>query len=147
VNEEGEFPMTTTDDKTGDSPAGGDEPPAGPSGAARAVRRYGPIAAVVVLVVGAIVLFGGGGDDDGDDSGSGDTAEIASGDDLIRSGPMTPQRAELEGVDDVDFGPTCDPETGRLALPLRTAPPCVEPFTGDNGGATSPGVTIRWARR
>ena len=26
-------------------------------------------------------------------------------------------------------------------MPLRTAPPCVEPFDGDNGGATSPGVT------
>ena len=132
--------MTTTDDKPGDSPAGGDEPPARPSGASRAVRRYGPIAAVAVLVVAAVVLFGGGGDDDGDGGGSGPDAEIASGDELILSGPMTPQRAELEGVD-VDFGPTCDPDTERLALPLRAAPPCVEPFDGDNGGATSPGVT------
>ena len=53
---------------------------------------------------------------------------------------MTPQRAELEGVD-VDFGPNCDTETGRIKLISVYAPPCVEPFEGDNGGATYPGVT------
>ena len=134
--------MTTThDDKADGTPSGGERPPDAPSGVGRAVRRYGPIAAVVVLVAGAVVLFGGGGDDGDDDTGAGGAGELSSGDELIRSGPMTPERAELEGVDDVDFGPACDTETGRLALPLRTAPPCVEPFEGDNGGATSPGVT------
>ena len=54
---------------------------------------------------------------------------------------MTPQRAELEGETNVDFGPDCDPATGKLKLPTVYAPPCVVPFDGDNGGATSPGVT------
>ncbi|MGH9287456.1 MAG: hypothetical protein ACRD0V_04040, partial [Acidimicrobiales bacterium] len=39
------------------------------------------------------------------------------------------------------FGPDCDPATGKLRLPTVYAPPCVVPFDGDNGGATSPGVT------
>lgn len=101
-------------------------------------RRYGPIAAVVVLVGAAVLIFGrGAGDDDEEAAGVG---EAASGDELILSGPMTPQRAELEGEADVDFGPNCDPETGRLRLPTIYAAPCVAPFDGDNGGATSPGV-------
>ncbi len=58
---------------------------------------------------------------------------------LIRSGPMTPQKAELLGKT-VDFGPNCDPETGRVKLPSIYAPPCVS-FKGRNGGSTSEGVT------
>jgi hypothetical protein len=111
----------------------------------KALKRYGPFAAVVLLVVGAIAVFGRGGDDDDDGGGGGGgesaAGEAASGDDLIRSGPMTPLKAELEGRDDVDFGPNCDDETGQLRLPTIYAAPCVEPFEGDNGGDTTPGVT------
>ena len=53
---------------------------------------------------------------------------------------MTPEKAELLG-EDVDFGPTCDTDLGRIMLKSVYAPPCVEPFEGDNGGATSAGVT------
>jgi hypothetical protein len=40
-------------------------------------------------------------------------------------------------------GPDCDPDTGRVAVPQTFAPPCARPFPegGDNGGATSRGVT------
>ena len=103
----------------------------------KAAKRYGPIAAVVALVIGAIAVFGGGGGDDGDD---GPTDAATSGDELILSGPMTPQRAELEG-EDPDFGPNCDTDTGRIKLVSIYAPPCVVPFEGDNGGATYAGVT------
>jgi hypothetical protein len=102
-----------------------------------AARRYGPIAAVVAVVAAAVVVFGGGGGD-GDDGPGGEAA--ASGDELIESGPMTWQKAELAG-EDVDFGPGCDTTTGRIRLPSVYAPPCVEPFTGDNGGETHQGVT------
>ena len=112
-----------------------------PSGTARALRRYGPVAAAVVLVVGAIALFGGGGGGDDDDGDGGGGDEPIDNEALIRSGPMTPEKAELEGVDDVDFGPDCDTETGRIKLVTVLAPPCVEPFEGDNGGATATGVT------
>jgi hypothetical protein len=125
--------MTTTDDQTKTEGA----PP--PSPWMKGLKRYGPIVAVVALVAGAVVIFGGGGGDD-DDGDSGGGSEAASQEDLIRSGPMTWQKAELLG-EDVDFGPTCDTELGRIMLKSVYAPPCVEPFEGDNGGATSPGVT------
>lgn len=37
--------------------------------------------------------------------------------------------------------PDCDPSTGRIKVPSVYAPPCVPAFSGDNGGATSQGVT------
>jgi hypothetical protein len=108
-------------------------------GGARALRRYGPIAAAVVVVVAAVAIFGGGGDDDDDD---GDAAGLdVDSDALAEAGPITFQRAEDEGLDDVDFGDHCDPETGRIELPTTLAAQCVEAFDGDNGGATSQGVT------
>ena len=117
----------------------GSPPPRRPPAWQKSLKRYGPIAAVIVLIVGAVLVFGGG-DDGGDEEGGEAATGAASEEELIRSGPMTPERAELEGVD-VDFGPTCDTETGRIMLVSVYAPPCVEPFDGDNGGATSPGVT------
>jgi len=102
------------------------------------LRRYGPIVAVVVIAVAVIVLVGRGDDDSKANPGSEPAA--ASGEELVRSGPMTPAKAKLLGRT-VDFGPGCDRETDRIAVPSIYAPPCVEPFEGDNGGATAPGVT------
>jgi hypothetical protein len=130
--------MTSTDETT---KAGGGPPGDRPPSWTTSAKRYGPIALVVVLIAGAVVLFGGGGDDEGDDTSGGTGTATATEEELIRSGPMTPEKAELEGETDVDFGPNCDTETGRIALPSVYAPSCVEPFEGDNGGATSPGVT------
>jgi hypothetical protein len=120
---------------------------AGGGGIPRSVKRYGPFVAVLVLVVGAIAIFGGGGDgDSGDgDGGEGDD-EAATGpvdtDQLIEDGPMTWQKAEAgDGTDAVEWGDDCDTETGRIKLPTVVAAPCVEPFEGDNGGATATGVT------
>jgi hypothetical protein len=45
--------------------------------------------------------------------------------------------------------PACDQSTGRLKIPSLYAPPCLEPFTGSNGGNTYQGVnatTITIAR-
>jgi hypothetical protein len=132
--------MSTTDETTttgGSGPSSGRQPPW-----QRAAKRYGPIVAIVALIGGAVVIFGGGG---GDDEGDGDTASgnplEVTPEELIRSGPMTPQKAELEGESDVDYGPDCDPETGKIRLPTVYAAPCVVPFEGDNGGATAQGVT------
>ncbi|MFP3901547.1 MAG: hypothetical protein ACLFXM_11885 [Acidimicrobiia bacterium] len=132
--------MSTTDE-TGARGSGGAPSPQGSGGWQRAARRYGPFVGIAVVVAAVAVAFGGGGDgdDDGVDSGAGDGP--TSREELILSGPMTPERAELEGVEDVDFGPNCDTETGRIKLPTVYAPPCVEPFEGDNGGATYQGVT------
>jgi hypothetical protein len=54
--------------------------------------------------------------------------------------PLTFDAAEAQGRE-VDWGPNCDTTTGRVAVPSGYAPPCVEPWQGDNGGATAPGVT------
>src|SRR5690606_39201223 len=134
--------MATTDEKApGDGAAG--PPPSRPPGWGRALRRYGPVVAVVALVAGAAVACGRG-DADGGDAGEGAARDrLPSARELIRSGPGTPQRAAREGADlpEPDWGPTCDTERMRLALPMRLVPPCVERFEGDNGGATAPGVT------
>jgi hypothetical protein len=115
-------------------------PPTGRPGWQKAARRYGPIAVVVVLIAAAVLVFGRGGGDDDDGGGEG-TAGGDSQEELISSGPMTPQKADLQGETDVDFGPNCDPATGKIRLPSIYAAPCVVPFDGDNGGATAPGVT------
>ena len=98
-------------------------------GAGRLLRRYGPfVAIVVVIAIVAVVFAGGGGDDD-----------VSTPTDV--SGlPLTFDEAKAQG-ETIDFGPNCDTTTGKVAVPLWYAPPCVEPFTGDNGGATSLGVT------
>ncbi|HEY3142317.1 MAG TPA: hypothetical protein VGJ86_14360 [Acidimicrobiales bacterium] len=128
--------MATTEDRQ-------QTPASKKNGAARMALRYGPFLVAAALIGGAIAVFGGGGDDDDASSGGGGGggAVVTDEDQLIRSGPMTPQRAELEGKTDVDFGPNCDTETEKIKLPMVYAPPCVVPFEGDNGGATTPGVT------
>jgi hypothetical protein len=107
-------------------------------GAGKMLKRYGPIALVVIVIAGIIgfASMSGGDDDDGDDveaaGGGGDTGDL----------PMTYQEAEEAGtVDDIEWGDNCDTTTGRLKIPVHNAYPCVEPFEGDNGGETSPGVT------
>jgi hypothetical protein len=54
---------------------------------------------------------------------------------------MTPEKAQLLGKSNIDFGPNCDTTTGRVKIPIVYSPPCVQPFTGKNGGATAQGVT------
>jgi hypothetical protein len=70
-----------------------------------------------------------------------DEADAKRNEKLVKAGPMTPQKAKLEGKTNVDFGPNCDTTTGRIKIPTVYTPPCVAPFTGKNGGDTSPGVT------
>ena len=54
------------------------------------------------------------------------------------TGPVTLNDANRASV---KWGPRCDAARGTVAVPLTFAPPCVKPFTGDNGGSTSPGLT------
>jgi hypothetical protein len=134
--------MSTTDESTAAGDAAGASPRTTPrSGWVEPAKRYGPIVVVVALIGAAVLAFGGGGDDDSDDE-VGTDAATASEEELIASGPMTWQKAEQEAeTASVSWGPDCDTDTGRIKLVSVYAPPCVEPFEGDNGGATSPGVT------
>jgi len=92
--------------------------------------RYLPAVAVVLVVIVVAVLVGGGND-------------------VTRVGPakrptslpLTFDEARARGVN-VAWGPHCDTRTGKVAVPLWYAPPCVDPSTGHgNGGNTAPGVT------
>jgi hypothetical protein len=127
--------MSTTDEST-EKGEGGQPPSRKPPAWQKPAKRYGPIVVVVVLIAAAVALFGGGGGDDDDEA----STDAGTTDELIESGPMTWQKAEATG-EDVDWGPSCDTTTGRIKLVSVYAPPCVEPFTGDNGGATYEGVT------
>jgi len=122
----------------GDGDGGG---PVGHEPAPRpgALRRYGPITAVLVviaLVVGISVVSGGGGDDD---SEGGDDATAAPAGDLP-DGVVTWSMAQDQDLD-VTFPDTCDTETGRVAIPFFFRTECVADAEGDNGGATTDGVT------
>ena len=72
---------------------------------------------------------------------SDDAADAQKNAALVKSGPMTPEKAKLLGKTNIDFGPNCDTTTGRVKIPTVYAPPCVQPFKGKNGGSTSQGVT------
>ena len=59
--------------------------------------------------------------------------------------PPEPPEPEFPGIgsEAALANPHCDPETGRIRVPLVDAPPCVLewPEGADNGGNTAPGVT------
>jgi hypothetical protein len=134
--------MSTTDEtKAQGDGAGEGPPPKRQPGWVKPAKRYGPIVVVLALIGAAVLVFGGGGDDDGDDEAATDGASTSE-EELIASGPMTWQKAEQEGeTANIDWGPNCDTETGKVKLVSTYAPPCVQPYEGDNGGATSLGVT------
>ncbi|MBI4933371.1 MAG: hypothetical protein HY828_05800 [Actinobacteria bacterium] len=132
-------------------------------GGNRQMKRWGPIIGVVVVVlIGGGVLLATRGDDD-DDSAGGDTTAAAvettaaagGGSDTTAAGtdttvaaggeitfPMSWTQAEEAGLtDQIEWGDRCDTTTGRIAVPDFFRSECFAPFTGDNGGATSTGVT------
>ena len=134
----------------------------------RQLRRWGPIAAVVaVAAIGVLVLVTR---DSGNDSSAAattataapsttlatettaaSTESTAAGSDTTPSTSAAPAEttfplsfadATEQGLaDTIDWGTRCDTSTGKLAVPDFFAQPCFAPFTGDNGGATAPGVT------
>ena len=96
--------------------------------------RYIPAVAGLLVVIVVAVLVGGG-----DDASR---VQPATGPTVL---PLTFGEARARGVD-VAWGPHCDTSTGKVAVPLWYAPPCVDPSPGDgngddNGGNTAPGVT------
>ncbi len=133
----------------------------GGSGGKQQMKRWGPIIGIVaVLAIGGGILLATR--DDNSSSTAGDTTEAATsvpdttpvtdpavtdttegstpGADITF--PLSYSQAVDQGVaDQVDWGARCDTTKGRLAVPDYFAPECYAPFTGDNGGATSTGVT------
>ncbi len=131
------------------------------------LKKWGPIAAialVIAAVVGIVVVTGGDDDDGGESSGTvattpatepdgtdppadstpadtePDSSEPAGGGGGEITYPLSFSEAEAQGIE-VAWDERCDTETGRIAIQWYFAPECYAPFEGDNGGATSTGVT------
>lgn len=105
------------------------------------MRRYGPLAVIVVVVamIGVIAVVSRGGGDEGSNASGGGTTVTSGG---AGSGALSWSDAEAQGITDrIDWGERCDTSRGRLAYPSFFAQECYAPFSGDNGGATAPGVT------
>ncbi len=110
------------------------------------LRVVGP----VVLIVAALIAAGASATvHENNNNGSSTTTTSAgraggTGGRPVSGGsvPLTyAAAAKLGKTGAYDWGTECDHKTGRLKMPSVSAPPCVPVFTGDNGGATSGGVT------
>ena len=72
------------------------------------------------------------------DTGAGDQAAAAP----VQANPevLTFEEAQKKGVALVA---NCDPKTGNIKVPSKTAPPCTQRFSGKNAGATYQGVDAK----
>lgn len=105
-----------------------------------AMRKWGPLVAVIVVVavVAGFILMRS----DDHDSATTTTVAGTSNSTELPDGVVSFSSAKAAGtVDEIDWGKRCDTETGVLAIPIFPAPECYKPFTGDNGGESTPGVT------
>lgn len=135
----------------------------GGSSSSNNLKKWGPIGAIVLVVaavVGLIVVSGG---DDGNSSTTEPTTPATDpattdapadttpgettpenteapggGGDVVY--PLSFSQAQEQGID-VAWDERCDTTTGQLAIQWFFAPECYAPFEGDNGGATTRGVT------
>jgi len=114
--------------------------PADDEGGGSALRRWGPVIAIVavIAVIVGVVVAGGGDDEEPAEQATSDTSGGAA--EAGRpEGAISWTQAEEEDLD-VTFPETCDPETGRVAIPYFFAPECFADVE-ENGGATHTGVT------
>ncbi len=99
------------------------------------LRRWAPVAAVlaVIAAIAGVSLLGG--DGDGEAAAPSTTAAKVARPD----GAVTWTMAQEQNLD-ATFPPTCDTETGLVAIPFFFRSECFADVD-DNGGATAPGVT------
>lgn len=127
------------------------------------LMRYGPIVGIVAVVALVFALIAGGGDDDGDGDSEPASTEATVGDTAAddttgaTTAPVADTTApdaslETDTTEPADTTPTteafgvavngteCGPDVRQFDF-SPYSPLCVAAFEGDNGGATSPGVT------
>jgi hypothetical protein len=105
----------------------------------RTLRRLGPLIVILVIVAGVVAALALSGGNKSDSASASSTTTAPSGN--SGSGAVTFDQAKAQGLD-VKWPATCDTKTGRVAIPSNFAAECVVPWKGgDNGGATSTGVT------
>ena len=117
------------------------QPSTPPPSSGTALRRYGPIVAIVlvVVVVAVVVVVTRSNNSSTTSSSSPTTVPTGS---YNPAGVVPWSVAEAQGkTKSIDWGSRCDTTRGTLAYPSFFAGQCYAPFKGDNGGATSPGVT------
>ncbi len=105
------------------------------------LARYAPfiaVAVVVAIVVAVLATRGGDGKKAVVSPNTSTPATSVSGQNGV---PLFYSDAKTQGTADTKKWHNCDTDTGRVAIPILNPPPCVEEFTGDNGGATTAGVT------
>ncbi|HYI61747.1 MAG TPA: hypothetical protein VEW93_08080 [Acidimicrobiales bacterium] len=106
------------------------------------LRRFGPLAVVVALLLVAVVAtVKGRPPEEARAAGPGGGARATDPTDNPDLPVYFRDAEERNEAGDHDWGDGCDLITGRVRLPSVYAPPCVPVPTGDNGGATSLGVT------
>lgn len=113
------------------------QPSTPPAARPSALRRYGPLIAIVavIAIVAGVVLATRS--DDKTTTASPATTAPAS-----RAGVLSYSEAKAQGIENtIDWGDRCDTTLGKLKYPSYFAGDCYAPFSGDNGGATAPGVT------
>ncbi|HEX4491588.1 MAG TPA: hypothetical protein VH914_10315 [Acidimicrobiia bacterium] len=102
-----------------------------------ALKRYAPFLAIAVVIVLVAVFLGGRKSNKSDDNTKssnrgGSKSEL----------PITYAAAkDASTTSSYTWQSTCDPKTGKVAIPILQAAPCVPAFHGANGGATAPGVS------
>lgn len=110
-------------------------------------QRFGPLAAVLVAFAVTVGFVVGTDPIKKPGSSSGPVVAAAGPESLADienypDGVIPLAKATAEGTqDDYEWGERCDQKSGYLALPMNPPPDCFAVFDGDNGGATSTGVT------
>ena len=121
------------------------------SGGSKSIKKWGPIVAIVavIAIIGGIVASSGGDDADPSSSEAPGTTDAPVDSAAPKSDtweyPLSfvdgQEKLTDEAFNKIAWGSRCDVELGTIAVPDYFAPPCMAPFTGDNGGATATGVT------
>jgi hypothetical protein len=101
-----------------------------------ALARYAPFLAVAVIIAVVVVIASSR------DNKSKQNVKTANTTGSKRVVPITYDEAKAAGkLADYKWQASCDATTGRVAIPVLEAAPCVPTFSGANGGATASGVT------
>src|SRR6476659_7690367 len=99
------------------------------------LARYAPVLAVVAVVIGVL--------SSGDDNKKVTTTTTANtGKQTFANVPVLYNEAKAAGtLAKYTWAANCDTATGLVKIPILNPTSCVPVPKGDNGGATSPGVT------
>jgi hypothetical protein len=104
--------------------------------------RYAPLIVIVVVIVVVVAVAALS-----SSSSSNKKTSTTVGTTPADQVPVQFQAAvQNNTVGNYQWQTNCDKTTGRVAIPVLNGTPCVPKFTGNNGGATSPGVTATTIR-